>query len=109
MREVISRTISHLDNRPILHLCDAVDAVALGLGHWPHGQSKEGALKKNINASFVNQMENADNRYCRDGLRKKYQEAESSNDPVCPLPVGYIQQFGHHRSKDNRSKTGTTC
>ena len=53
MREVISRTISHLDNRPILHLCDAVDAVALGLGHRPHGQAKEGALKKNINASFV--------------------------------------------------------
>ena len=39
---------TYLDNWPILlfHFCDAVNTVALWLGDWFHGQSKEGALRR---------------------------------------------------------------
>ena len=38
-----------------------------------------------------------------------YQKAESSNDPVGPLPVGHLKQGGHNWGEDNCPETRSTC
>ena len=110
--EKFKNPIPHLDNRPIIlfHLCDTVDAFALRLWDRLHGQTQEGALRRWFYSWICSRLlKTREIVRMTNMFRQKYQEAESSDDPVCPLPVRPIQQVGHHWGKDNCPKSRTTC